>query len=76
MSLLTAASVPSNRTRAAPVRPVTHMVSTARNATPAVTVIGSPAELTIWVTGRTGAARVRFDGTEAAVGRLTGTNWR
>jgi uncharacterized protein (TIGR03085 family) len=49
---------------------------TARNATPAVTVIGSPAELTMWVTGRTGAARVRFDGTEAAVSRLTGTNWR
>ena len=49
---------------------------TARNATPAVTVIGSPAELTMWVAGRTGAARVRFDGTDAAVSRLTGTNWR
>ena len=46
---------------------------TAKNATPAVTVIGSPAELTMWVMGRTGAARVRFDGTEAAVGKLTGT---
>ena len=49
---------------------------TAKNATPAVTVIGSPAELTMWVMGRTGAARVRFDGTEAAVGKLTGTKWR
>jgi uncharacterized protein (TIGR03085 family) len=49
---------------------------TARNATPAVTVIGSPAELTMWVMGRTTAARVRFDGTEAAVGKLTAPNWR
>jgi uncharacterized protein (TIGR03085 family) len=47
---------------------------TAKNATPAVTVIGSPAELTMWVMGRTGAARVRFDGTEAAVSKLRG--WR
>ena len=37
---------------------------------PAVTVIGSPAELTMWVMGRTTAARVRFDGTEAAVSKL------
>ena len=49
---------------------------TARNATPAVTVIGSPAELTMWTMGRTAAARVRFDGTGAAVSKLTGTNWR
>jgi uncharacterized protein (TIGR03085 family) len=48
---------------------------TARNATPAVTVIGSPAELTMWVMGRTSAARVRFDGTEAAVTKLT-SRWR
>jgi uncharacterized protein (TIGR03085 family) len=47
---------------------------TAKNATPAVTVIGSPAELIMWVMGRTGAARVRLDGTEAAVDRLTA--WR
>ena len=40
---------------------------TAKNATPAVTVIGSPAELTMWAMGRSTAARVRFDGTEAAV---------
>jgi uncharacterized protein (TIGR03085 family) len=49
---------------------------TAKNATPAVTVIGSPAELTMWVMGRTGAARVSFDGTQVAVSKLTGTSWR
>jgi uncharacterized protein (TIGR03085 family) len=49
---------------------------TAKNATPVVTVIGSPAELTMWVMGRTGAARVRFDGTDAAVRTLTGANAR
>jgi uncharacterized protein (TIGR03085 family) len=47
---------------------------TAKNATPVVTVIGSPAELTMWVMGRAGAARVRFDGTDAAVSKLTA--WR
>ena len=45
---------------------------TARNATPAVTVVGSPAELTMWVMGRRAAARVRLDGTEAAVTKLAG----
>jgi uncharacterized protein (TIGR03085 family) len=49
---------------------------TARNATPAVTVIGSPAELTLWVMGRGAVARVRFDGIEAAVTKLTAANWR
>ncbi|MBV9207049.1 MAG: TIGR03085 family protein [Actinobacteria bacterium] len=49
---------------------------TARNATPAVTVIGSPAELTMWVMGRTSAARVRMDGTRAAVTKLAGANVR
>ena len=48
---------------------------TARNATPAVTVVGSPAELTLWVMGRRTAARVRMDGTEAAVSKLAGTGW-
>jgi uncharacterized protein (TIGR03085 family) len=43
---------------------------TARIATPAVTVVGSPAELTMWVMGRRAAARVRMDGTEAAVSKL------
>jgi len=49
---------------------------TARNATPVVTVIGSPAELTLWVMGRAAVARVRFDGIEAAVTKLTAANWR
>jgi uncharacterized protein (TIGR03085 family) len=48
---------------------------TAKNATPAVTVVGSPAELTMWVMGRRAAARVRMDGTEAAVSKLAGADW-
>jgi uncharacterized protein (TIGR03085 family) len=48
---------------------------TAKNATPAVTVVGSPAELTMWVMGRRGAARVRMDGIQAAVTRLAEANW-
>jgi uncharacterized protein (TIGR03085 family) len=43
---------------------------TARNATPAVTVVGSPAELTMWVMGRRTAARVRMDGIATAVTKL------
>jgi uncharacterized protein (TIGR03085 family) len=43
---------------------------TAKNATPAVTVVGSPAELTMWVMGRRAAARVRMDGIQAAVTKL------
>jgi hypothetical protein len=48
---------------------------TAKNATPAVTVIGSPAELTMWVMGRRTAANVRMDGTQAAVTKLAAANW-
>jgi uncharacterized protein (TIGR03085 family) len=48
---------------------------TAKNATPAVTVIGSPAELTMWVMGRRTAANVRMDGTQAAVTKLAEANW-
>ena len=48
---------------------------TARNATPAVTVVGSPAELTLWVMGRRSAARVRMDGIQAAVAKLAEANW-
>jgi uncharacterized protein (TIGR03085 family) len=48
---------------------------TARNATPAVTVVGSPAELTLWVMGRRTAARVRMDGIQAAVNKLAEANW-
>jgi uncharacterized protein (TIGR03085 family) len=48
---------------------------TARNATPAVTVVGNPAELTLWVMGRRAAARVRMDGIQAAVTKLAEANW-
>lgn len=48
---------------------------TAKNATPAVTVIGPPAELTMWAFGRTSAASVRLDGTEPALARLSGSRW-
>ena len=48
---------------------------TARNATPAVAVVGSPAELTLWVMGRRAAARVRMDGIQAAVTKLAEANW-
>lgn len=48
---------------------------TAKKATPVVTVIGSPGELTMWALGRRGAANVRFDGTQAAVTSLAGARW-
>jgi len=48
---------------------------TAKNATPAVTLVGSPAELTMWVMGRRGQARVRMDGTQPAVTKLAQSNW-
>jgi uncharacterized protein (TIGR03085 family) len=46
----------------------------ARNATPSVTVSGSPAELTMWSMGRVSAAHVTFDGPDEAVERLAA--WR
>jgi uncharacterized protein (TIGR03085 family) len=49
---------------------------TAKARTPVVTVAGPPAELTLWVFGRTSAARVRLDGTEAAVRALGAARWR
>ncbi len=49
---------------------------TVRRGTPVVTVTGPPAELTLWATGRTGAARVRLDGTKAAVQTLSQARWR
>ena len=39
--------------------------------TPVVTVTGAPAELTLWALGRTAAARVRLDGSEADVSALS-----
>jgi uncharacterized protein (TIGR03085 family) len=49
---------------------------TVRRGTPVVTVIGPPAELTLWATGRTAAAKVRLDGTEAATAMLSQARWR
>jgi len=49
---------------------------TARARTPVVTVIGTPAELTMWTMGRKTAARVRFDGSEADVAALKGARWQ
>jgi hypothetical protein len=49
---------------------------TAKARTPAVTVIGPPAELTMWAMGRTSAAQVRFDGSPAAVQALASPAWR
>ena len=46
----------------------------AKNATPSVTVTGSPAELTLWSMGRARAAHVTLDGLEDAVAKLTA--WR
>ena len=44
---------------------------TAKAKTPVVTVTGHPAELTMWALGRSAAARVRLDGSAAAVQRLS-----
>jgi uncharacterized protein (TIGR03085 family) len=49
---------------------------TAKHRTPVVTVTGGPAELTMWAMGRTTAARVRLDGSPAAVTALTEARWR
>jgi uncharacterized protein (TIGR03085 family) len=48
---------------------------TARARTPVVTVTGTPAELTLWTMGRTGAARVRLDGTDDAIAALRASTW-
>jgi uncharacterized protein (TIGR03085 family) len=49
---------------------------TARAKTPVVTVTGHPGELTLWALGRTSAARVRLDGGQPEVRRLTASKWR
>jgi uncharacterized protein (TIGR03085 family) len=48
---------------------------TARVKTPVVTVTGHPAELMLWALGRTTAARVRLDGGQQEVRRLTESKW-
>jgi uncharacterized protein (TIGR03085 family) len=49
---------------------------TVRARTPVVTIAGTPAELTMWAMGRTGAARVRLDGADADVAALKAAHWR
>ncbi len=49
---------------------------TAKARTPVVTVTGPPAELTMWAFGRTGAALIRLDGSEAAVKAIQAASWR
>lgn len=68
---------PEPGAQAAPARSDGHRVRiTAKHRTPVVTVTGSPAELTMWAMGRTTAARVRLDGSPAAVAALTEASWR
>jgi uncharacterized protein (TIGR03085 family) len=47
---------------------------TARARTPVVTVAGTPAELTLWTMGRSRAAQVRMDGSDADIEALR--RWR
>jgi uncharacterized protein (TIGR03085 family) len=47
---------------------------TAKARTPMVTVAGTPDELTLWTMGRTDAARVRMDGSDADIAALRA--WR
>ena len=49
---------------------------TAKARTPVVTITGTPAELTMWVMGRTGAGRVRLDGNDADIAALRASSWR
>jgi uncharacterized protein (TIGR03085 family) len=49
---------------------------TARARTPMVTVTGTPAELTMWVMGRTAAARVQLDGSDSDVAALRSASWK
>jgi uncharacterized protein (TIGR03085 family) len=44
--------------------------------TPVVTVIGTPAELTLYTAGRRSAAQIRMDGTGTAIDMLSQANWR
>jgi uncharacterized protein (TIGR03085 family) len=49
---------------------------TAKARAPMVTVTGTPAELTMWVFGRTKAARVRLEGSDPDVAALASAGWR
>jgi uncharacterized protein (TIGR03085 family) len=47
-----------------------------RRGTPVVTVIGTPAELTLYTAGRRSAAQIRMDGTGTAIEMLSQAAWR
>jgi uncharacterized protein (TIGR03085 family) len=49
---------------------------TAKARAPMVTVTGTPAELTMWVFGRAGAARVGMEGSDPDVAALRSSGWR
>jgi uncharacterized protein (TIGR03085 family) len=49
---------------------------TAKARAPMVTVTGTPAELTMWAFGRTGAARVKLTGSDPDVAALASSRWR
>jgi uncharacterized protein (TIGR03085 family) len=49
---------------------------TVRRGTPVVTVIGTPAELTLYTAGRRSAAQVRMDGTQTAIDMVSQATWR
>ena len=49
---------------------------TVRRGTPVVTVIGTPAELTLYTAGRRSAAQIRMDGTDAAIEMMSQATWR
>ncbi len=53
-----------------------HVRITAKARTPVVTVIGAPAELTMWAAGRTSAALVRLEGSPSAVQAVLSPAWR
>lgn len=57
-------------------RPPDRVRITATARTPAVTVTGPPADLTVWAMGRASAAQVRLDGSEDALRALRSATWR
>jgi uncharacterized protein (TIGR03085 family) len=65
-----------DRPAAGPQKVAQRVRITAKARTPVVTVTGGPAELTMWALGRTAAARVQLDGSDAAVRALSDTGWR
>ncbi len=62
--------------RGGPSRTGRQLRITIRNGTPVVTVVGNPAELTLWALGRTTVAQVRLEGAETPVKTLTEARWR